>query len=83
MVVCLCVLYVIFCLYYYYYFLGASTSLSDKKVLLLEAGKPIIYYKSPDKYNNRVSAVNPSSRKLFQCKLRKNRINAVKPLYHL
>lgn len=44
---------------------GKNSRLSSKKILLLEAGKAVNYADS-DKYSNRVSAINPSTRQLMK-----------------
>lgn len=46
-------------------FLGKNSRLANKKILLLEAGKAA-NYANPDKYSNRVSAINPSTQQLMK-----------------
>lgn len=46
--------------------LGHSKILAEKKILLLETSKSTDYIIDPEKYSNRVCALNPSTKSLFE-----------------
>lgn len=66
--------------------LGASPSFKNKSVLMLEAGSSVSSkQKDPNIYSNRVSAISPGSKKLFEsldvwASIEKNRLKPVKQL---
>lgn len=45
---------------------GTNDLLKDQRVLLLESGKPPTFKKKPEDFSNRVSAIAPASKRLFQ-----------------